>query len=73
LGGAQTTAGPTSQGGTNPAGGVSASGGKTTTAANGTWTKLSVNGVTVTNGAPHIGVSTTTGTITVDDFPLVKN
>lgn len=65
--------GLTSQGGSNPAGGVNASGGTTTTAANGTWTKLSVNGVTVCNGAPHIGVSTTTGTITVDDFVLVKN
>jgi hypothetical protein len=42
-------------------------------AANGTWTQLSVNGVAVSNGAPHIGVSTTTGTITVDDFVLVRN
>jgi hypothetical protein len=41
--------------------------------ANGNWAKVSVPEVLVSNGQTRIGVSTTSGTITVDDFVLDKN
>jgi hypothetical protein len=41
-------------------------------AAGGTWTKMSVTGIAVSNGKCDIGITTTTGTITVDDFTLIK-
>ena len=42
-------------------------------AANGTWAKVSVPGIVIGSGQSHIGVTTTAGTLTVDDFVLVKN
>jgi hypothetical protein len=41
--------------------------------ANGTWTNVSLTGIAVSNGTCTIGVTTTTGTITVDDVVLVKS
>ena len=42
-------------------------------AANGTWTNVSLPGLAVSNGRCHVGATTTAGTLTVDDFVLVKN
>ena len=42
-------------------------------AANGTWANVSLAGIAVSNGACHIGASTTAGTLTLDDLALVKN
>jgi hypothetical protein len=41
--------------------------------AGGTWANVSLPGIAVSNGKCEIGISTTAGTITVDDFVLVKN
>ena len=41
--------------------------------ASGTWTNVSLPGIAVSNGRCHIGASTTAGTLTIDDFLLVKN
>lgn len=41
--------------------------------ANSTWTNVSLPGITVSNGTCNIGITTTTGTITVDDVVLVKS
>lgn len=38
-----------------------------------TWTKMSVTGIEVTDGRCEIGVTATSGTITVDDFGLVHD
>ena len=41
--------------------------------ANGTWTNVSLPGIAVSNGRCHVGATTTAGTLTVDDFLLVRN
>jgi hypothetical protein len=38
-----------------------------------TWTNVSLPGIAISNGKCQIGASTTTGTITLDDFTLLKN
>lgn len=40
--------------------------------ANATWTNLSLSGITVSKGTCQIGVSTSAGTLTVDDVVLVR-
>jgi hypothetical protein len=37
------------------------------------WSKLSLAGVTAAGGACDVGVTTTSGTVTLDDFALVGN
>jgi hypothetical protein len=41
--------------------------------AGGSWANISLPGIAVSNGTCNIGVSTTAGTLTVDDFALVKS
>jgi Glycosyl hydrolases family 43 len=41
--------------------------------ANGTWANVSIPGIAVSNGKCDIGIATTAGTLTVDDFVLVKS
>ena len=36
------------------------------------FTKLSLAGIAVTNGTCEVGASTTSGTVTLDDFTLIK-
>ena len=46
---------------------------KTISVSGGTaFTKLSLTGITVSNGSCEVGASTTSGTVTLDDFTLVK-
>lgn len=41
--------------------------------ASSTWANVTLPGIEVSNGKCQVGASTTTGTLTVDDFLLVKN
>ncbi|HEY5090068.1 MAG TPA: hypothetical protein VIK30_08865 [Polyangia bacterium] len=36
------------------------------------FTKLSLTGIAVTNGTCDVGASTTSGTVMLDDFTLIK-
>lgn len=40
--------------------------------ATGTWAKMVVSGIAVSNGKCSIGISTSSGTLTADDFSLVR-
>jgi hypothetical protein len=42
-------------------------------AAGSSWTNMTVSGIAVSNGTCQMGITTTAGTITADDFALVKN
>ena len=41
--------------------------------ANGQWSNVSLTGIAVSNGKCQIGASTSAGTLSLDDFVLVKN
>jgi hypothetical protein len=41
--------------------------------ANGTWANVSLPGIAVSGGNCRIGVTTTAGSLTIDDFTLIKN